>query len=126
MSFASWVDYFCNHDGVDELNQDISSIGDRFSHNSEPVNNLKGKELTLFLRISAMSTCETERNICASALSLINYNEDDTFRFFQINAQLIPTRVGGEWEGSHCFLSSSFIVRPLKLVTTVHPEMNDP
>jgi hypothetical protein len=53
MPFASWADYLCGHDGAEESNQDISSLGERFSQGAEPVENLKGEEATLFLGISA-------------------------------------------------------------------------
>jgi hypothetical protein len=51
MLFASWADYRCGHDGAEELNQDISSLGERFSQGAEPLKNLKGEEATLFLWI---------------------------------------------------------------------------
>jgi hypothetical protein len=53
MPFASWADYLCGHDGAEESNQNISSLGERFSQGAEPVENLKGEEATLFLGISA-------------------------------------------------------------------------
>jgi hypothetical protein len=31
MPFASWAHYLCGHDGAEESNQDISSLGERFS-----------------------------------------------------------------------------------------------
>ncbi len=56
MPFASWADFLCGHDGAEESNQDISSLGKRFSQEAEPVKNLKGEEAALFLGISADGT----------------------------------------------------------------------
>jgi hypothetical protein len=42
----------CGHDGVDDSSQGTFSLGERFRHDSLPVNNLKGEEFTLFLGIS--------------------------------------------------------------------------
>jgi hypothetical protein len=53
MPFASWEDYLCGHDRAEESNQDISSLGERFGQGAKPIENLKGKEATLFLEISA-------------------------------------------------------------------------
>jgi hypothetical protein len=56
MHFASWADYLCGHHGAEESNQDMSSLGERFSQGAEPVENLKGEEAALFLEISADGT----------------------------------------------------------------------
>jgi hypothetical protein len=53
MSFPSWADFLCGHDGAEETNRSISDLGDRFRRNSYPLENLKGEEAILFLGIAS-------------------------------------------------------------------------